>query len=192
LNRGVRRRAPPQRIALRVRAQPQRRTAGAVTAAAHDTQRRCVGRSRRSSNALPVTSAARADRFSPPSSAFTGFRFSAEVIVVAVRSLRYGLSYRDVRELLAARGSRSATSRSTAACSGHAALRTRARVVHAPMTTAASAGRFDDSCACNDVSAERYARVLSDQRTSATRADPCRNHRKGRVRGSARCTVVVV
>src|SRR3954452_19502070 len=41
----------------------------------------------------------------PPKSAFTGFRFPAEVIVVAVRSyLRYGLSYRDVEELLVERG----------------------------------------------------------------------------------------
>jgi transposase-like protein len=37
--------------------------------------------------------------------AFAGFRFPAEVIVVAVRwYLRYGLSYRDVEELLAERG----------------------------------------------------------------------------------------
>jgi transposase-like protein len=41
----------------------------------------------------------------PPKSAFTGFRFPAEVIVVAVRwYLRYSLSYRDVEELLAERG----------------------------------------------------------------------------------------
>ena len=41
----------------------------------------------------------------PPRSAFAGFRFPAEVIVVAVRwYLRYGLSYRDVEELLAERG----------------------------------------------------------------------------------------
>ena len=40
-----------------------------------------------------------------PSSAFAGFRFPPEVIVVAVRwYLRYGLSYRDVEELLAERG----------------------------------------------------------------------------------------
>jgi transposase-like protein len=38
-------------------------------------------------------------------SAFAGFRFPSEVIVVAVRwYLRYGLSYRDVEELLAERG----------------------------------------------------------------------------------------
>jgi len=38
-------------------------------------------------------------------SAFAGFRFPAEVITVAVRwYLRYGLSYRDVDELLAERG----------------------------------------------------------------------------------------
>ena len=39
------------------------------------------------------------------SSAFAGFRFPREVISVAVRCyLRYGLSYRDVEELLAERG----------------------------------------------------------------------------------------
>ena len=38
-------------------------------------------------------------------SAFAGFRFPAEVITVAVRwYLRYGLSYRDLEELLAERG----------------------------------------------------------------------------------------
>ena len=38
-------------------------------------------------------------------SAFAGFRFPSEVIVVAVRwYLRYGLSYRDLEELLAERG----------------------------------------------------------------------------------------
>ncbi len=38
-------------------------------------------------------------------SAFAGFRFPTEVITVAVRwCLRYGLSYRDVEELLAERG----------------------------------------------------------------------------------------
>jgi transposase, IS6 family len=41
----------------------------------------------------------------PTPSAFTGFRFPREVIVLAVRwYLRYGLSYRDVEELLAERG----------------------------------------------------------------------------------------
>jgi transposase-like protein len=41
----------------------------------------------------------------PPKSAFGGFRFRAEVIVVAVRwYLRYNLSYRDVEELLVDRG----------------------------------------------------------------------------------------
>jgi len=38
-------------------------------------------------------------------SAFAGYRFAPDVIVVAVRwYLRYGLSYRDVEELLAGRG----------------------------------------------------------------------------------------
>src|SRR5947209_15897341 len=41
----------------------------------------------------------------PPRWAFAGFRFPREVIVLAVRwYLRYGLSYRDVEELLAERG----------------------------------------------------------------------------------------
>ena len=42
----------------------------------------------------------------PPSrSGFAGFRFPPDVIVLAVRwYLRYGLSYRDVEELLAERG----------------------------------------------------------------------------------------
>src|SRR5664280_1192698 len=40
----------------------------------------------------------------PPTSAFTGFRFPPEVILIAVRwYLRYGLSYRDLEELLAER-----------------------------------------------------------------------------------------
>jgi transposase, IS6 family len=40
-----------------------------------------------------------------PSSAFKGFRFPPEIIVLAVRwYLRYGLSYRDLEELLAERG----------------------------------------------------------------------------------------
>lgn len=47
-------------------------------------------------------------RHSPPPaprSSFAGFRFPPDVIVVAVRwYLRYGLSYRDVEELLAERG----------------------------------------------------------------------------------------
>jgi transposase-like protein len=52
-----------------------------------------------------VKRATRSRVWSPPRSAFAGFRFPAEVIVVAVRwYLRYGLSYRDVEELLAERG----------------------------------------------------------------------------------------
>jgi transposase, IS6 family len=40
-----------------------------------------------------------------PSSSFCGFRFPPEIIVLAVRwYLRYGLSYRDVEELLTERG----------------------------------------------------------------------------------------
>jgi transposase-like protein len=44
-------------------------------------------------------------RVAPLRSSFAGFRFPSEVIVLAVRwYLRYGLSYRDVEELLAERG----------------------------------------------------------------------------------------
>ena len=40
-----------------------------------------------------------------PSSVFKGFRFPPEIIVLALRwYLRYGLSYRDVEELLGERG----------------------------------------------------------------------------------------
>ena len=46
----------------------------------------------------------------PELSAFAGFRFPGEVILLAVRwYLRYGLSYRDLEELLAERASRSTT-----------------------------------------------------------------------------------
>jgi transposase-like protein len=52
-----------------------------------------------------VKSPARSRPCLPHRSAFAGFRLPAEVIVVAVRwYLRYGLSYRDVEELLAERG----------------------------------------------------------------------------------------
>jgi hypothetical protein len=44
-------------------------------------------------------------RVSPSPSSFAGFRFPPDVITLAVRwYLRYGLSYRDVEELLAERG----------------------------------------------------------------------------------------
>jgi hypothetical protein len=57
----------------------------------------CVGRSW-SPETGPVTAPGTA-------SVFAGFRFPREVISVAVRwYLRYGLSYRDVEELLAERG----------------------------------------------------------------------------------------
>jgi transposase, IS6 family len=47
----------------------------------------------------------RSHRSIPPHSAFAGFRFPPDVIILAVRwYLRFGLSYRDVEELLAERG----------------------------------------------------------------------------------------
>jgi transposase-like protein len=52
-----------------------------------------------------VKSSTRPDPWLPPKSAFAGFRFPPEVIVVAVRwYLRFNLSYRDVEELLVERG----------------------------------------------------------------------------------------
>jgi hypothetical protein len=47
----------------------------------------------------------RSRRSIPPRSAFAGFRFPSDVIVLAVCCyLRFGLSYRDLEELLAERG----------------------------------------------------------------------------------------
>jgi hypothetical protein len=52
-----------------------------------------------------LMSAARCVAPSVAPSAFAGFRFPPEVITLAVRwYLRFGLSYRDVEELLAERG----------------------------------------------------------------------------------------
>jgi transposase-like protein len=52
-----------------------------------------------------VKSLSRCRPWLPPKSAFSGFRFPPEVIVIAVRwYLRYNLSYRDVGELLVERG----------------------------------------------------------------------------------------
>jgi hypothetical protein len=61
---------------------------------------------RRSGGKTPVMRTAHQPRRSiPPRSAFAGFRFPSDVIVLAVRwYLRYGLSYRDVEELLTERG----------------------------------------------------------------------------------------
>ncbi|WP_405098419.1 IS6 family transposase [Micromonospora sp. NBC_01412] len=56
-------------------------------------------------SAWPVRSLSRLGSWSPPASAFVGFRFPSEVIVLAVRwYLRFNLSYRDVEELLVERG----------------------------------------------------------------------------------------
>jgi transposase-like protein len=52
-----------------------------------------------------MRTAHRSRRSIPPRSTFAGFRFPSDVIVLAVRwYLRFGLSYRDVDELLAERG----------------------------------------------------------------------------------------
>jgi transposase-like protein len=52
-----------------------------------------------------MRTAHRSHRSTPPRSAFAGFRFPPDVIVLAVRwYLRFGLSYRDVEELLVERG----------------------------------------------------------------------------------------
>jgi transposase-like protein len=52
-----------------------------------------------------MRTAHRSHRSITPRSAFAGFRFSPDVIVLAVRwYLRFGLSYRDVEELLTERG----------------------------------------------------------------------------------------
>src|SRR5437899_1324472 len=70
-----------------------------------DSRNARVSRTGRGSSPRPATPTARRRSCLPPTSAFAGFRFPAEVIVVAVRwYLRYGLSYRDVEELLVERG----------------------------------------------------------------------------------------
>ena len=52
-----------------------------------------------------MRTAHRSHRSTPPRSAFAGFRFPPDVIVLAVRwYLRFGLSYHDVEELLTERG----------------------------------------------------------------------------------------
>jgi transposase-like protein len=54
---------------------------------------------------LAMRTAHRSRQSIPPRSAFAGFRFPADVIVLAIRwYLRFGLSYRDVEELLTERG----------------------------------------------------------------------------------------
>ena len=66
----------------------------------------CVGRWGGFRHDWPVKNAARSRTSVPSQSAFTGFRFPPDVIVLAVRwYLRYGLSFRDIEELLAERGS---------------------------------------------------------------------------------------
>jgi transposase-like protein len=52
-----------------------------------------------------MRTAHRSRRSIPPRSAFAGFRFPSDVIVLAIRwYLRFGLSYRDLEELLTERG----------------------------------------------------------------------------------------
>jgi transposase-like protein len=52
-----------------------------------------------------MRTAHRSRRSIPPRSSFAGFRFPGDVIVLAVRwYLRFGLSFRDVEELLTERG----------------------------------------------------------------------------------------
>ena len=73
----------------------------------------------RSRHAWTVTSSIRPSRWLPPTSAFAGFRFPAEVTVVAVRWYpRYNLSYRDIEELLVEHGVRVDHVTSTGGSSG--------------------------------------------------------------------------
>jgi transposase-like protein len=52
-----------------------------------------------------VRSSARTRPWSPPTSAFAGFRFPPEVIILPVRSyLRFNPSYRDIEEMLVEHG----------------------------------------------------------------------------------------
>jgi len=70
----------------------------------------------------------RARRVPPPRSGFAGFRFPPDVIMVADRwYLRYGLSYRDVEELLTERGVVVASCDATAANLWHMKIAGRTR-----------------------------------------------------------------
>src|SRR6266542_81016 len=66
----------------------------------------CIGRQAASWGRLALMRSHGCPHLRPaPRSAFAGFRFPPEVITLAVRwYLRFGLSYRDVEELLAERG----------------------------------------------------------------------------------------
>ena len=94
---------PSQGVACQLRSKGRVINDNAVTAI-EPTRRCCVGRLWIGQDGSVRLSTRR--RPAPVSrSAFAGFRFPAEVITVAVRwYLRYGLSYRDVEELLAERG----------------------------------------------------------------------------------------
>jgi hypothetical protein len=80
----------------------------ATVGGAEESARDCCTEGRRRSGMFKLMRRIRRVRpVLPPPSAFTGFRFPWEVIVLAVRwYVRYGLSYRDVEELLAERGVR--------------------------------------------------------------------------------------
>jgi IS6 family transposase len=68
-------------------------------------QRCCVADGQALRQAWRVKLSSRRRPWSPPRSAFSGFRFPVEVIIAAVRwYLRYNLSYRNVEELLVERG----------------------------------------------------------------------------------------
>jgi hypothetical protein len=73
---------------------PRRCPTGTVASPATRRSSQTAGMRRRPTRQAPT-----------PRSAFAGFRFPCDVIVLAVRwYLRFGLSYRDVEELLAERG----------------------------------------------------------------------------------------
>ena len=84
-----------------------------------------------------------------PSSAFKGFRFPPEIIVLAVRwYLRYGLSYRDVEELLGERGIKVDHVRCCCVDSGRAAVNRipvafRVQIVRVRSVNACSIRRWD-------------------------------------------------
>jgi hypothetical protein len=83
---------------MSVRREGRGRSLGHPRALLHWARRRFVGQTRAHEITHPSLHI-------PPSSAFTGYRFPPGVITLAVRwYLRFGLSYRDVEELLAERG----------------------------------------------------------------------------------------
>jgi hypothetical protein len=105
--RGVEHRTVSERVAARLHAHPSIGAPHAQHKTFTDPYRRhcCVDGSRASGEGFEMKRRRRRSTCSAEISAFAGFRFPPAAIMLAVRwYLRFGLSYRDLEELLAERG----------------------------------------------------------------------------------------